>query len=93
MDFCVFPVLIWLCYAIRQFDLGAEVVPNIPFGSVWVSAIAVFALFICGVYRFIVRTFNEFFMVKLGLATILSGDWFVLAWPIVHMPLFPPLSR
>lgn len=72
LDFCVFPVLIWLCYVIRQFDLGAEVVPNIPFGSVWVSVIAVFMLFICGVYRFIVRTFNEFFIVKLGLATILS---------------------
>ena len=72
LDFVVFPILIWLCFVIRQFDLGAEVVPNIPFGSVWVSAIAVFMLFICGVYRFIVRTFNEFFMVKLGLATILS---------------------
>ena len=72
LDFCIFPVLIWLCYAIRQFDLGAEVVPNIPFGTVWVSAIAVLALFLCGVYRFIVRTFNEFFIVKLGLATILS---------------------
>ena len=72
LDFCIFPILIWLCYAIRQFDLGAEVVPNIPFGSIWVSAIAVFMLFICGVYRFIVRTFNEFFIVKLGLATILS---------------------
>jgi len=72
LDFCIFPVLIWLCYAIRQFDLGTEVVPNIPFGPVWVSAIAVFALFICGVYRFIVRTFNEFFIAKLGLATILS---------------------
>jgi len=72
LDFCIFPVLIWLCYAIRQFDLGAEVVANIPFGMVWVSAIAVLALFLCGVYRFIVRTFNEFFIVKLGLATILS---------------------
>nr|WP_218948620.1 nucleoside-diphosphate sugar epimerase/dehydratase [Acinetobacter sp. YH12126] len=72
MDFCIFPVLIWLCYAIRQFDLGAEVVPNIPFGTIWVSAIAVLALFVCGVYRFIVRTFNEFFIVKLGLATVLA---------------------
>ena len=72
LDFFIFPVLIWLCYAIRQFDLGAEVVPNIPFGSVWVSAIAVFALFVCGVYRFIVRAFNEFFIAKLGLATLFS---------------------
>ncbi|WP_168408614.1 polysaccharide biosynthesis protein [Acinetobacter indicus] len=72
LDFCVFPVLIWLCYAIRQFDLGAEVVPNIPFGSLWVSAIAVILLFVFGIYRFIVRTYNEVFMVKLGLATALA---------------------
>ena len=72
LDFCIFPVLIWLCYAIRQFDLGAEVVPNIPFGALWVSAIAVVALLVSGSYQFIVRTFNEFFIVKLGLATILT---------------------
>ena len=67
LDFCVFPVLLWLCYAIRQFDLGAEVVPNLAFGSVWASVIAVVSLFIFGVYRFIVRTYSELFMVKLGL--------------------------
>ncbi|WP_446893266.1 polysaccharide biosynthesis protein [Acinetobacter sp. NS4_7] len=72
LDFCVFPVLLWLCYAIRQFDLGAEVVPNLAFGSVWVSVIAVVSLFIFGVYRFIVRTYSELFMVKLGLGTALT---------------------
>ncbi len=72
LDFCVFPVLLWLCYAIRQFDLGAEVVPNLAFGSVWVSVIAVVSLFIFGVYRFIVRTYSELFMVKLGLSTSLT---------------------
>lgn len=72
LDFCVFPVLLWLCYAIRQFDLGAEVVPNLAFGSVWVSVIAVVSLFIFGVYRFIVRTYSELFMVKFGLGTALT---------------------
>lgn len=72
LDFCVFPVLLWLCYAIRQFDLGAEVVPNLAFGSVWASVIAVVSLFMFGVYRFIVRTYSELFMVKLGLATSLT---------------------
>lgn len=72
LDFCIFPVLIWLCYALRQFNLGADVVPNIAFGSLWVSGIAVLSLLLCGVYRFIVRTYNEVFMVKLGLATLLS---------------------
>ena len=72
LDFSVFPVLLWLCYAIRQFDLGAEVVPNLAFGSVWASVIAVVSLFIFGVYRFIVRTYSELFMVKLGLGTALT---------------------
>ena len=72
LDFCVFPVLLWLCYAIRQFDLGAEVVPNLAYGSVWASVIAVVSLFIFGVYRFIVRTYSELFMVKLGLGTALT---------------------
>jgi FlaA1/EpsC-like NDP-sugar epimerase len=72
LDFCVFPVLLWLCYAIRQFDLGAEVVPNLAFGSVWASVIAVVSLFIFGVYRFIVRTYSELFMFKLGLGTALT---------------------
>lgn len=72
LDFCVFPVLLWLSYAIRQFDLGAEVVPNLAFGSVWASVIAVVSLFIFGVYRFIVRTYSELFMVKLGLGTSLA---------------------
>ena len=72
LDFCAFPVLIWLCYAIRLFDLGAEVVPNLAFGAIWVSVIAVVSLFACGVYRFIVRTYNEVFMIKMGLATFLA---------------------
>ena len=72
LDFCVLPVLLWMCYAIRQFDLGAEVVPNLAFGSVWASVIAVVSLFIFGVYRFIVRTYSELFMFKLGLGTALT---------------------
>src|SRR5690606_4540489 len=84
LDFCIFPVLIWLCYAIRQFDLGAEVVPNIPFGTVSVSFFVVLALFLCGVYRFIVRSFNEFFIVIVSLATILSAIGLYLLAYITH---------
>ena len=72
LDFVVFPILIWLCFVIREFNLGAEVVPNLAFGSLWVSFLAVAALFISGVYRFIVRTFNEVFIAKLAFATTLT---------------------
>lgn len=81
LDFAVFPILIWLCYALREFNLGAEVVPNIAFGSIWVSGLAVAALAICGIYRFIVRSFNEAFITRLALATGLAViSLFVLAY-------------
>lgn len=72
LDFVVFPVLIWLCYALRLFDLGAEVVPNLAFGSIWVSILAILCLYIFGIYRFIVRTFDEVLILKLGIATALT---------------------
>ncbi|WP_122900927.1 nucleoside-diphosphate sugar epimerase/dehydratase [Acinetobacter sp. B51(2017)] len=81
LDLAIFPVLIWLCYALRAFNLGAEVVPNLAFGSVWVSGLAVSALAICGIYRFIVRSFNEAFITRLALATGLAViSLFVLAY-------------
>ena len=72
LDFVVFPALIWLCYAIRQFDFSAEVVPNLDFGSIWISLIAVIALGLARIYNYIVRTFNEAFIFQLGLATTLT---------------------
>ena len=72
MDFLIFPILIWLCYAIRLVNLGVEAVPNIPFGPLWVAAIASLILVACGVYKFIVRTFNEALIAKLALATSLT---------------------
>ncbi|TCB59677.1 nucleoside-diphosphate sugar epimerase/dehydratase [Acinetobacter terrae] len=90
LDFCAFPILIWLCYAIRLFNLGTEVVPNLAFGTLWVSVIAVILLFLCGVYRFIVRTYNEVFMIKMGLATALTvASLYALAY---FTPAFIPTS-
>lgn len=90
LDFIVFPILIWLCYALRQFDLGADVVPNIPFGSIVVSMLAVISLFISGVYRFIVRDFNESMIARLALATTINIiGLYVLAF---FTPAFIPTS-
>ncbi|WP_180173358.1 nucleoside-diphosphate sugar epimerase/dehydratase [Acinetobacter sp. YH12029] len=72
LDFLAFPVLIWFCYALREFNLGAEVVPNIAYGSLWVSTLAVAMSLICGLYHFIVRTFNEVFFTRLAIATGLT---------------------
>lgn len=93
LDFVTFPILIWLCYAIREFNLGAEVVPNIAFGSLWVSFLATLALLLCGVYRFIVRTFNEVFIAKLAFATTLTvlGLYVMAYWTHAFIPTSIPL--
>ena len=92
LDFMVFPILIWLCYALRAFNLGTEVVPNLAFGSLWVSFLAVLALLICGVYSFIVRTFNEVFIAKLALATTLTvvGLYAMAYWTHAFIPTSIP---
>ena len=72
LDLAIFPILIWLCYALREFNLGAAVVPNISLGALCVSLIAVGALLICGIYRFIVRSFNEAFIARLAMATTVT---------------------
>ncbi|NAS04929.1 SDR family NAD(P)-dependent oxidoreductase [Acinetobacter haemolyticus] len=72
LDILVFPIILWLCYSIRLFDIGAQVIPGIDHGILLVSLIAVISLGVTGVYRFIVRTFDEVFIVKLALAVALT---------------------
>lgn len=72
LDALAFPVILWLCYVIRLFDLGAKIIPGIDHGILLVTLIAILSLAITGVYRFIVRTFNEVFIFKLAIAVSLS---------------------
>lgn len=72
LDLMAFPIILWLCYVIRLFDLGAKIIPGIDHGISLVTLIAILSLAITGVYRFIVRTFNEVFIVKLAIAVSLS---------------------
>ncbi|ENV52129.1 UDP-N-acetylglucosamine 4,6-dehydratase [Acinetobacter junii CIP 107470 = MTCC 11364] len=72
VDLFAFPIILWLCYVIRLFDLGAQIIPGIEHGVLLVSLIAIVSLVITGVYHFIVRTFNEVFIVKLALAVALT---------------------
>ena len=72
LDALAIPVILWLCYVIRLFDLGAQIIPGIEHGVLLVSLIAIVSLVITGVYHFIVRTFNEVFIVKLALAVALT---------------------
>ena len=68
LDLFAFPVILWLCYVIRLFDLGAEVVPGLNHGVILITFFSITSLLLTGVYHFIVRTFDEVFIVKLAFA-------------------------
>ncbi|MCU4338607.1 polysaccharide biosynthesis protein [Acinetobacter dispersus] len=90
LDAFAFPVILWLCYVIRLFDLGADVIPGIDNGILLVSLITVLCLALTGVYHFIVRTFNEVFIVKLAIAVSLT----MIALYILNVltPAYIPMS-
>ena len=90
LDALAFPVILWLCYVIRLFDLGAHVIPGIPHGIMLVSFITVLSLALTGVYHFIVRTFNEVFIVKLAISVALTmATLYILN---VITPAYIPMS-
>ncbi|MCT8837665.1 polysaccharide biosynthesis protein, partial [Glaesserella parasuis] len=70
--FCIFPFLIWIAYALRLFDLNAEAIPNLPYGEILVSIIAVASLAICGVYHFVIHAFSETLIFRLSIATLIT---------------------
>lgn len=90
IDLFAFPIILWLCYAIRLFDLGAEVIPGINYGVAFVTILAILSLMLTGVYRFIVRTFNEAFIAKLAIAVTLMV--IVLYGMNAFSPAFVPTS-
>lgn len=92
LDVLAFPIILWLCYVIRLFDLKADVVSGIDHGSLFVSLIAICSLALTGVYRFIVRTFNEVFIVKLALAVFLTmlGLYALTYITKAHIPMSIP---
>ncbi len=93
LDFAIFPILIWLCYALREFDLNAVAVPNIQLGALWVSVIAIVTLLMSGIYRFIVRSFNEAFIARLAIATTVTvfGLYGLAYWSHAFIPTSIPL--
>lgn len=70
LDLLALPVMLWLSYAIRLFDPGVAVMPGLSFAPLWVSVLSVAALAVVGLYRFIVRSFDELFFFKLAMAVL-----------------------
>ena len=66
--------------------MSVEVVPGLDHGA-FVSIIGVICLAICGIYRFIVRTFNEFYG-QAGTCHAVN-DWYTLCLGLFFSCFYP----
>ncbi|MHA3114183.1 polysaccharide biosynthesis protein [Acinetobacter sp. ANC 4193] len=93
LDLLVFPVLLWMCYAIRLFEWNIEVMPGMVFSWALVSVLSVLSLLLMGVYHFIVRAFSELFIAKLAFAvSLMVVVLYILAYSTsAFIPMSIPL--
>ncbi|WP_062031587.1 nucleoside-diphosphate sugar epimerase/dehydratase [Acinetobacter sp. BMW17] len=72
MDICVLPLMMWLAYAIRLARPNVQVMQGLDAWYIYVGicGIAIFALL--GIYRAIVRSFNEDYLMRILIGTFIQ---------------------
>ena len=72
MDICVLPLMMWLAYAIRLARPNVHVMQGLDAWYIYVGicGIAIFALL--GIYRAIVRSFNEDYLLRILIGTFIQ---------------------
>lgn len=69
-DLLALPCLLWLSYALRLDSLFPSVMEGLPVWPLWIAVIGTGALATCGVYRAVVRAFDEQFLHDLITAVV-----------------------
>lgn len=72
LDILALPFLFWMCYVIRLLNVNVEAMSGLDFWWLYLDLIAISLLWGAGIYRFIVRSFNEAFIVKLAITVCLT---------------------
>lgn len=72
MDICVLPLMMWLAYAIRLARPNVQVMQGLDAWYIYVGicGIAIFGLL--GIYRAIVRSFNEDYLLRILIGTFIQ---------------------
>ena len=72
MDICILPLMMWLAYAIRLARPNVQVMQGLDAWYIYVGicGIAIFALL--GIYRAIVRSFNEDYLLRILIGTFIQ---------------------
>ncbi len=58
-DAVALPLLFWLAHALRMDTVHPAILPDLPLWPAWIALLTVGALYVSGVYRAVVRAFDE----------------------------------
>ena len=72
IDACMLPLLMWFAFAIRLFNYKTPVMAGLSWWPILVIVLGISCLWLTGVYRAVIRSFNENFILRLAFAVILN---------------------
>ncbi|WP_104494906.1 polysaccharide biosynthesis protein [Acinetobacter indicus] len=72
MDLCMLPLMMWLAYAIRLARPNVTVMQGLEAWYIYVAIFGVLVFALLGIYRAIVRSFNEDYLLRISIGTFLQ---------------------
>ncbi len=72
MDMCMLPLMMWLAYAIRLARPNVTVMQGLEAWYIYVAIAGVVIFALLGIYRAIVRSFNEDYLLRISIGTFVQ---------------------
>ncbi len=72
MDMCMLPLMMWLAYAIRLARPNVTVMQGLEAWYIYVAIAGVVIFALLGIYRAIVRSFNEDYLLRISIGTFIQ---------------------
>ena len=72
MDICVLPLMMWLAYAIRLARPNVQVMQGLDAWYIYVGMVGILIFALLGIYRAIVRSFNEDYLLRILIGTFIQ---------------------
>ena len=72
MDICVLPLMMWLAYAIRLARPNVQVMQGLDAWYIYVGVVGILIFALLGIYRAIVRSFNEDYLLRILIGTFIQ---------------------
>ncbi|WP_104516472.1 polysaccharide biosynthesis protein [Acinetobacter indicus] len=93
MDMCMLPLMMWLAYAIRLARPNVTVMQGLEAWYVYVAVAGVLIFAVLGIYRAIVRSFNEDYLLRISIGTFVQivALYAIKKLDIAFIPMSIPL--